>query len=383
MKIVMDFRKFYGVIGGVEQLVIQLTKHITSRGHQVVLLCRGKYLRQLTEMLGNEANLKLIPLPVDTELIGLKNVWIDSVTIQNIAEEEGATVIHFPYNWSFPLRKKVPCILTIHDLIPYTIRESMGFFTNRLLYKPGTRLACRLNDVIATVSEFSKREITEKFTIPQGNIRVIPNGFRQPAIPDSTLERGLEIKYGLGDCFIICVGGIHERKNIVRLIHAFSKLVSQHGYTGKLVVTGSTSGHPYIDRMKRLCDKAIAETGTEGRVKLTGFIPDEELDTLLRHADFLIYPSYYEGFGIPIIEAMQVGTPVITSNMGGTAEVAGDAAALINPYDTDDMTSMMHRLLSDRDLRAELTRRGEKRASTYSWESTGDRYLQLYQDTAM
>jgi glycosyltransferase involved in cell wall biosynthesis len=261
----------------------------------------------------------------------VKNAWIDSVTIQNIAEKEGADIIHFPHIWSFPFRKKVPCILTIHDVIPFTSRESMGFFTNHFLYKHGTRLACRLNDVITTFSAFSKQDVVQKVGVPAEKVNVIPNGLREPTKPNDTVEKSLEERFQLENGFILNVGGIYERKNIARLIHAFSKLVTQHGYSGMLLVTGRASGKPYLIKMRGLCDATIKKTGMNARVIFTEFITDEELDTPLRRADFLVYPSLYEGFGIPIIEAMQLGTPVITSNSTGTSEVAGGCCDSCRP----------------------------------------------------
>jgi glycosyltransferase involved in cell wall biosynthesis len=331
-------------------------------------------------MFADDSNLKIIPLPVSTAAISLRNAWLDSVTIQNIAQQEGAGVIHFPYNWSFPFRKKVPCLLTIHDVIPLTLREAMGFFTNRFLYKPGIRRACRLNNAITTVSEFSKGEIVKKLGVPAEMVRVIPNGLREPAKPNSAIEKHLGERFPLENGYVLNVGGIHERKNLVRLIHAFAKLVIQHGYPGKLLITGTVSGFPYIEKMKRLCDAAVVEDGMEERVVFTGFVSDEELDTLLRHADILVYPSLYEGFGIPVIEAMQVGTPVVASAIGGTAEVAGDAAILVDPYNVDEITLGMSRLLLDHDLRAELSRKGIERASSYSWVRTSEKYLELYEE---
>jgi len=385
MKLVMDFRKFYGVIGGVERFVIQITKFMSKKGHRVLLLSRRKHSQELTEIFSDDPNIEIIPLPVDSESISLSNAWIDSVTSQNIARKEGADIIHFPYNWAFPFRKKVPSVLTVHDVIPLTSREAMGFFTNHFLYKPGIRFACRLNNVITTVSEFSKSEIVQKTGIPAEVIRVIPNGLREPAAPNRELETYLYEKFGLSNGFILCVGGIHERKNIVRLIHAFSNLTQHYGYSGKLLVTGSTSGHPYVEKMKRRCDEIVRETKMDERVTFTGFITDEQLDTLFRRAGFLIYPSLYEGFGVPIIEAMQVGTPVITSNIGGTKEVAGDAAILVDPYNVDEITSQMARLIGDHDLRKELSIKGRGRAGLYSWSKTAEEYLNLYKsfgDTA-
>jgi glycosyltransferase involved in cell wall biosynthesis len=378
MKIVMDFRKFDGVVGGVERGVIEISKYVAAHGHQVLLLCKENRLSEVGSFFEGDPNVTINPLHVRTHAMSLRNAWMDSNTIQRIAEEEEADVIHFPYNWSFPFSKRVPSILTVHDVIPFTFREAMGFFRNRLLYKPGIRQACRLNDMIVTVSEFSKQDITRKVGVSADRVRVIPNGLREPSRPDERIDAGLDDRFDLGDGFILTVGGIHERKNVVRLIHAFSGLVGRWGYLGKLLITGSVSGAPYQVKMKRICDAAVRETGREDRVAFTGFISDEELDSLLRRADFLIYPSLYEGFGIPVLEAMKVGNPVITSNLTAMPEVAGDAAILIDPFNTEEMVSEMSRLLHNDQLREELVERGLERARMYSWERTSERYLELY-----
>jgi glycosyltransferase involved in cell wall biosynthesis len=380
MKIVMDFRKFDGVIGGVERGVIEITKYVVKHGHQVILLCKENKFSEVKALFEDVSNITLIPLQVLTHAISLKNAWIDSKTVQDIAEDAGADVIHFPYNWSFPFRKRVPSILTIHDVIPFTFREAMGLFRNLFLYKPGIRQACRLNNMIATVSEFSKQDIVRKVGVPADKIRVIPNGLREPSKPDVRIDADLDDRFGLKDGFILNVGGIHERKNVIRLTHAFSRLVNQREYPGKLVITGSVSGAPYQVKMKKLCDAAVKETGMEKRVVFAGFIPDVELDSLMRRAAFLVYPSLYEGFGIPILEAMKVGTPVITSNIAAMPEVAGGAAVLVDPYSIEEMVSEMSKLLQDNDLREELVKRGVKRASHYSWERTSEQYLELYEE---
>lgn len=108
----MDFRKFDGVVGGVEQAAIQITKYAATKGHQVIILCKGNRFSEVKEIFENDLNIITIPLPVHTSSMSLKNAYIDSTTIQNIAEKEGADIIHFTYNRSFPFRKKVPCILS-------------------------------------------------------------------------------------------------------------------------------------------------------------------------------------------------------------------------------------------------------------------------------
>lgn len=380
MKVVFDFRKYDGVVGGVEQGVIQITKYITSIDHSVVILCKRSRLEQVENVFKEHQNLKIIPLDVSTHAMSLKNVKLDSNTIQDIASSEKADIIHFFYNWSFPFRKKAPSILTVHDVIPFTFREAMGLFRNIFLYKPGIRKACRLNDIIATVSDYSKQDIAEKVGVPVEKIRVVPNGLREINPKDPSLEIELKNRFAINEKYVLNVGGIHERKNIVKLVHAFAGLVNHRGYSGKLLITGNVSGAPYQRKMKKICDASVRETGMENRIVFTGYVSEQELDSLFRMAGLLIYPSLYEGFGIPILEAMKMGLPVITSNISAMPEVAGGAAYLVDPNSIEDMTSAMSEVLQNRILREEMIEKGLELVHPYTWKNVSERYLELYQE---
>lgn len=380
MKVILDFRKYDGVVGGVEQGAIQVARYACRHGHPVVLVCKDKRREQVRDLFGKLDGLTIRGLPIASHAISLQNARLDSRFLQDLAVSEGAALVHFYYNWSFPFRRKVPCILTVHDVIPFTFREAMGFFRNRFLYRPAMRAACRLNDVIVTVSEYSRQDLAKKVGVPLEKIRVIPNGLRDPAGPDPGLRAGLEKRFDLGNGYILNVGGIHERKNIERLVRAFGGLVRDHGYGGNLIVTGSVSGAPYQDKMKKRCDAVVAAAGMKNRVIFSGFVTEDELDNLLHGADLLIYPSLYEGFGIPILEAMKVGTPVVTSSVTAMPEIAGDAALLVNPRDPSEMTAAMSRILRDRALRERLVSAGRDRACAYSWDRTCRQYLDLYEE---
>jgi glycosyltransferase involved in cell wall biosynthesis len=251
----------------------------------------------------------------------------------------------------------------------------MPIFTNYFLYRPGIRLAGRLNDRIATVSEFSKQDIAKQTGASLSKISVIPNGLREPFPQDEKLETELEGRFQLQDGFILYVGGIHERKNVARLIRSFAKLVHDQGFAGKLLATGSVSGAPYQEKMKAILDTVVEETRMGDRVIFTGFVTDEELEALMRKTHFMIYPSLYEGFGMPLLEAMQVGTPVITSNLTAMPEVAGGAALLVDP----DITNTMAKLLGDDELRKDMIAKGVEVAKAYSWQRTSEEYLALYE----
>lgn len=382
MKIILDFRKYDGIIGGVERGVFQIVRYVAQEGHTIVILPKVSRLEEVKGHFEGIPDLKYIPLQVQSHVMSLRNAYVDSVTIQKIAEEEKADVIHFPYNWSFPFRKTTPSILTIHDVIPLNYREAMPFFTNYFLYRPGIRLAGRLNDRIATVSEFSRQDISKKTGASLSKITVIPNGLRKPFIQDEILEVELRERFQLQDGFILYVGGIHERKNVGRLIRAFAKLVREENFPGKLLATGSVSGAPYQEKMKAILDGVVQETGMGERVVFTGFVTDEELETLMRMTHFMIYPSLYEGFGMPLLEAMQVGTPVITSNLTAMPEVAGGAALLVDPFNVEDIKGTMAKLLGDGELRSEMICKGIEVAKGYSWQRTSEEYLALYESVS-
>lgn len=381
MKIVLDFRKYDGVAGGVEQGAKQIVLNATMEGHKILMVCKKIRLEQIKELFGGEhKNLTLVPVDIESHAISRQNADLDSHFFQDLAEKENADIIHFFYNWSFPSVKKVPCVLTLHDVIPYTFREAMGWFRNVFIYKKAIRKACRLNDVVVTVSEYSKQDIANKVGVPLSKIRVVYNGLRTPAEKDPDLQSQLEQKFNLQNGFMLNIGGIHERKNIPRLIQAFAKVVSNEDYKGNLLITGSVSGAPYQEKMRKICHAEVVAAGLEGQVVFTGFIPDDELDILLNQASMLIYPSLYEGFGIPILEAMHAGIPVITSNMTAMPEIAGDAGMLVDPLSFDDMAAAMSQLLKDDALRTDLISKGKNRVAGFSWEKNWNEYLALYQE---
>jgi len=378
VKIILDLRKYDGVVGGVEQGAIQVARQVAAGGDEVLMVCKASRKDQLAEIMGDVDGLTLVAVDVETHSMCEANERIDSGFLQDLAESENVDLIHFFYNWSFPTNKKVPSILTVHDVIPFTFREAMDPDLYNTTYKPGMQRACDLNDVIATVSEYSRQDIAKKVGADLEKIFVVPNGLREPEPDDPAVRAELNERFGLDEGLILNAGGIHERKNIPNLIRAFAALCEEDGFGGKLVITGKASGAPYQEKMRKICDAAIEEASMTGRVIFAGFVSEQELDVLLRMADVFIYPSLYEGFGIPILEAMKVGTPVVTSNVTAMPEVAGDAALLVNPESVEDMKSGIARVLADASLRAELVEKGLQRSAEYSWERTRNEYMQLY-----
>lgn len=378
MKIILDFRKYDGTVGGVEQGALQIARNVPDHGGDVVLVCKKSRESEVEKLLEGENGVKVVPIDIDTHAMCEENEAIDSGLLQDLAVSEKADLIHFFYNWSFPENKKVPCLLTIHDVIPFTFREAMDPHVHQHIYKPGIKRACELNDLIATVSEFSRQDIAKTVGVPLDKIRVVHNGLREPAEFDQSIMDGLTGRFGLENGYVLNAGGIHERKNIARMVQAFAVLVKDRAYPGKLLITGKASGAPYQDEQRAICDAAIDQAGMGDRVIFGGFVSEDELDMLLNRADVFIYPSLYEGFGIPILEAMKLSTPVVTSNVTAMPEVAGGAALLVDPYSVEDMAGAISRLLEDQQLRADLVAKGLIRAKEFSWEKNGRQYMDIY-----
>jgi glycosyltransferase involved in cell wall biosynthesis len=227
---------------------------------------------------------------------------------------------------------------------------------------------------VMTVSEASKRDIMRFCPIPEEKIDVIHNAiddrFSQP--PPETQIRQVRERYQLHDRFLLYSGNVKPHKNLERLIDAFARL-RQHGFEDiKLLITGSE-----ISRYATL-RRAVHRYNLHQHVRFLGFLSPETLAILYRLADGFVFPSLYEGFGLPPLEAMASGTPVLTSNISSLPEVVDDAALLVDPYDPASIADGMRQLLCDDALRARLISRGRARAGSFSWEESVNRVLTIY-----
>ena len=229
---------------------------------------------------------------------------------------------------------------------------------------------------IITVSEFSKKDISRSFGFPKDKIYVTPLAAEDIYIPLSknNCKSILQNKYSLSEKFILYVGGFSPRKNILGLINSFYMLKSNIRKNMKLVITGK-KGFSYDIYIKQ-----VIKLNLENDVIFTGFIPLNDLPIFYNAAEMLVYPSFYEGFGLPPLEAMACGTPVITSNLTSIPEVCSDAAVLINPYNLNELSENMERILTDTKFSLSLMKKGLIRSLTFSWLNTGRDTIKAYSD---
>lgn len=252
--------------------------------------------------------------------------------------------------YNSPLFFKRAYILTIHDLNHIDRSENSSIF-KKIYYKIILTKLCKDSVGIFTVSEFSKSRIVEYFNIDSKKVFVVGNGISQYF--SNTGDKIIK------ECpYILCVSNRKGHKNEHNLLKAFS--LSDFSQKGKLILTGN--------KTKEL-EELIEKLNISESVQFLGKITDQEMSKYYRGAIFSIFPSLYEGFGLPIIESFSCGTPVITSNITSMPEIAGDSALLVDPNDITDIKNAIDNLMCDNSLRDKLAKKGLERAKLYSWDN--------------
>ena len=269
-----------------------------------------------------------------------------------------------------------PVVATVHDLsfehLPETFKRR-SWMQLRLTVRHTARRAAH----VITISEFSRRDIIETYGIAPERVSVTPLGAPVHFVPvedERELRRVREL-YGITGDYVLAVGSIQPRKNLVRLFAAYAELRRSrpHVRLPKLVVVGKRAWL-YEETLR-----SVGRHGLNDLVVFTGYVPEADLPALYTGARCFVYPSYFEGFGLPPLEAMRCGTPVITGDRTSLPEVVGDAGLMVNPFDERALGAAINRLLEDETLRAELRRKGLERARLFSWRETARLTLQAYE----
>jgi glycosyltransferase involved in cell wall biosynthesis len=280
-------------------------------------------------------------------------------------------VFHSP-DFVLPPVLRARTVLTVHDLSFYRHPECSSPPLLRYLMSAVPRSVKRADMVVAD-SESTRRDVIELLGMPEDRVAVVYAGVEPHFTPHARDDEAEVLhRYGIRPPFILAVGTLQPRKNYVRLIRALDRLRRQHGLPHRLVIVGG-KGWLYGE-----IERTIAELGLQEAVMVAGFVHDEDLPALYRAADAFAYPSLYEGFGIPLLEAMACGTPVVTTTVSSMPEVAGDAALLVPPDDVAALADALARLVSDDTLRNDLRQRGFERTRAFTWESAAKRLLGIY-----
>ena len=269
-----------------------------------------------------------------------------------------------------PTRRSTRTLLTVHDLSFLRYPEAFVPKLRRYLERLVPRSIARA-DVVLADSAATQADIVSLLGVPPDKVQVLYSGVHPCFRPEAELgERDrLQARYGIGGRpYVLSVGTVQPRKNYIRLIHAFNQLTNQP--TNQLLIAGGR-GWLYQD--------IFAEAEKQGdSVRLLGFVDEADLPALYRNAVLFAFPSLYEGFGLPVLEAMACGVPVVCSDASSLPEVAGDAALLVDPHDEDALAEAMARGLEETDLRREMITRGLAQAARFTWERAARQLVGMF-----
>ncbi|MFO7743358.1 MAG: glycosyltransferase family 1 protein [Anaerolineae bacterium] len=305
-------------------------------------------------------------------------VLFEQVAFPRACARLGANVAHVPY-WGPPLRSRVPVVVTVHDLIPLMVRGYRGGVLQRLYTALVSASARRAAGVI-TDSEASQQAIVERLGLGAERVRAVPLAAAEGCRADPSSDDGaVRARYGLPDRYMLYLGGFDVRKNLRTVVATYRWVGPAVGESCPLVVAGrlperDTSFTPDPRRLMR-------EEGVDRRfVRFSGFVEEEHKSAVYRGAVAFIFPSRYEGFGLPPLEALACGTPVVGSDVASLPEVVGDAGVLLPPGDAEGMARALIRLATDEGFRGEMRGRALDQAGRFSWERTARETLQAYHD---
>lgn len=287
----------------------------------------------------------------------LWSIWFDYL-LPRAMRQDGIDVFFSPEGM-ISLRSDIPTVMTVHDIVferyPEYVQKSHALFLKKNSIKYH-----RQADQIVAISQFTKDEILDIYGIDTAKLTVIPNGRSNEFYPlDNDEKSAFRNIDGFDNEYVLYVGSLHPRKNIVRLLQSFEQFKTTNSPT-KLVLAGRLAWHS-----DRILDQLKQSKCPDDIIHLDFFKGD--LNALINNAVALIYPSLYEGFGLPVLEAMSVGTPVITSAHSAMSEVAGDAAIYIDPVSVDEMSQAIDRIVRDDELRSSLATKGLRQAQKFSW----------------
>jgi glycosyltransferase involved in cell wall biosynthesis len=327
------------------------------------------------------------PLPPNFKtvaLAGRDDTLKGNLAFRAIVRRLGCDVVHIPHLFWIPRGLGCPYVVTVHDLLEHmygsrdasNVRRRMHLFlTRRVLLKAARIIA---------VSQFTKNEIEKLLAVPDERIEVVYNAIDERFLHGHATAADRELiaqRYLVNYPFILYAGAIRPHKNVVRLIEAFSALKSELRKEErfpdlKLIIIGDDlSSHPRLRR-------TVVRGCVQNDVRFLGFVPIEVLRIFYDVAKIFVFPSLYEGFGLPPLEAMAHGTPVVTSNTSSLPEVAGGAALLVNPENVFEIQRGLQRVLLDEALREKMKERGYEQAQRFSWNASVARTLEIYRELA-
>ncbi len=335
---------------GIEEYSYQVIKHLRKHlgEHRVILYTRPGGDEQLDFKLPKNWQVKILPW---------KYIWTQvGLSLEMLFEP--VDILFVPAH-TLPLVHPRRSYVTVHGLEYEFAPQSYSFYS-RLFHRFFIRKSCRWAKKVIAVSQKTKTDLMELYKVNEEKIEVIGNGFATDLNGDDTTSI-------TESQFLFYLGRLEERKNVVGIIKAFDILKEKYGYQGKLFLGGG-KGHGYEE-----IAGAIKKAKHKREIKELGFVSNKDRFKYYRQADAFLFPSFFEGFGIPILEAQSVGTPVITSNVEPLKGVIGDKRVIVNPHRPAEIAQKVNEILKDEKLRKDIIEKGLKNIQRFSWDKTAEK----------
>ncbi len=337
-------------------------------------------------LLGAAARFEQVgPLPENFHFLPLQNpegTFATYLEMQRLVNAHAVDLVHVPHTFWRPLLARAPYVITVHDLLDYMYRARTNNSMRRAFHSYMTKRVMDKAARIFAVSNFTKRDVARHFNVDPAKIEVVYNALDESfqrghsTLTEQEMVRG---RYQVDSPFLLYAGRISPHKNVARIIEAFSALKAALAKEGaypdlKLIVIGDeVSKNPDIRR-------AVIRSGMQHDVRFLGYVSIDVLRIFFDMAKVFVFPSLYEGFGLPPLEAMAHGTPVVASNTSALPEVVGSAALLVNPENVFEISRAMHRMLTDQPLRERMKAAGIEQARRFSWETSVRRMVAVYEE---
>ncbi len=373
MKIAFDVRKLndFGIGTYIRNLILNLSQ--LDRENEYWLVARER----------DKSELGI--LPPNFSFIydqSLESAFWNDLVLPYTLKRRGIEILHTPH-FNIPRFLRCKSVITIHDCVHILFPN---YAPSKAAYdqaRKTTRRAIRRSSHILAVSAATQRDLMRLFSVPEEKITVAYNAIDESVVLSKGAAEQKQVleRYQIQDPFLLYAGNIKPHKNIARLIEAFSVLKSELKESEvwrnlKLIIIGDElSKHQVLRR-------TVIRSGVQHDVRFFGFVPYDTLKVFYKSAEIFVFPSLYEGFGLPPLEAMANGTPVLTSNVSSLPEVVGDAAVLVNPENVFEICKELKHLLFDHNMRAELIAKGFKQSRRYSWKDCAKVVLRTYQRVA-
>lgn len=338
----------------------------------------GVYTRNLNERFvetGNYVSLYNDGLVVSRErffkkyINFLKRILKEQLGMDIWFKKNSLELYHVPKNTGVPFFHNIPVVVTIHDIIPHVFPDKyLSNILERIWYELAIRVSIHRSDKILTISNFSKEELIRYYDVDSSKIEIVYLAYNEAfrTIEETSMLNDVKERYRLNNKYILAIGGSEYRKNIQRLINVYLENFRDNY---ELIVVGG-----------KWRDIDLSKKYQGNNIRFITGVPEEDLIAIYNMASVFVFPSFYEGFGIPVLEGMACGVPVVTSNVSSMPEVGGDAAIYFNPYDEDDMAEKIKMVLDDKQLREEMISKGLEKVKEYSWEKCAKETLKVYEE---